>query len=258
MNTQLNIKLNITAIRALKDNYIWMMRKNDSDQVIIVDPGEEAPVIAVLDKFKLKLAGILITHHHSDHTNGAVGLQDKYHCPVFWSKDRKPGVNSDEEIAFPDVALKFRVLHIPGHTLDHVAYYGYGVLFCGDTLFTGGCGRIFEGTPAQMVDSLAKIMNLPDDTQIYCGHEYTQANLKFAKLIEPENADLLERIREIDLLREQKLPTVPALLSIEKKTNPFLRWHIKSVIDAVQNYTGEKLSDPVKIFENLRNWKNQH
>lgn len=250
--TQLNIKLNITGIRALKDNYIWMIRKIDSDQVIIVDPGEEEPVIAVLEKFHLKLSGILITHHHWDHSNGAAGLQDKYNIPVYWSKERE----ADEEVSFSDLKLLFRVLHIPGHTLDHVAYYGYDSLFCGDTLFTGGCGRIFEGTASQMYASLTKIINLPENTQIYCGHEYTQANLKFAKIIEPENTDLSERIRKTDLLREQGLPTVPALLSEEKKTNPFLRCHISSVIKAVENYVGEKLSDPVKVFEALRNWKN--
>lgn len=256
-STQLNVKLNITGIKALNDNYIWMIRKNDSDQVIIVDPGEETPVITTLEKFNLKLAGILITHHHWDHTNGAAGLGDKYNIPVFWSKDRLPSLNSDEEIVFPDLQLQFRVMHIPGHTLDHVAYYGYNTLFCGDTLFTGGCGRIFEGTASQMYASLTKIMNLPEDTQIYCGHEYTQANLKFAKMIEPENMNLLQRIQSTDKLREQGLPTVPALLSEEKKTNPFLRCHIKSVIDTVEKHLGEKLSEPVKIFEALRNWKNQ-
>lgn len=247
-----NIKLNITAIGALKDNYIWMIRKSNDHRVIIVDPGEEEPVIMALEKFNLSLSGILITHHHWDHTNGAAGLQQKYDCPVFWSKDRK----TDEEVSFSDLNLQFRVLSIPGHTLDHVAYYGYGAVFCGDTLFTGGCGRIFEGTASQMFSSLSKIMNLSDETQIYCGHEYTQANLKFAKIIEPENLDLSARIDEINTLRTQDLPTVPALLSTEKKTNPFLRCHIKSVAKAVENHVGEKISDPIKVFEILRNWKN--
>jgi hydroxyacylglutathione hydrolase len=245
-------QLNITGIKALKDNYIWMIGKNDNDQVVIVDPGEEEPVIAVLEKLNVKLSGILITHHHWDHTNGAAGLQAKYDIPVFWSKDRYAG----EEIILPGLKLQFRILSIPGHTLDHVAYYGHGALFCGDTLFTGGCGRIFEGTALQMYRSLAAIVNLPDDTQIYCGHEYTQANLKFAKMIEPENTDLLKRIHQTDSLREQGLPTVPALLSAEKKTNPFLRCRIKSVIEAVENHVSEKISDPAKIFECLRNWKN--
>jgi hydroxyacylglutathione hydrolase len=245
-------QLMITGIPALKDNYIWMIRKSGHDQVIIVDPGEEKAVIDTIELLKVKLSGILVTHHHWDHTNGVPGLQEKYHMPVFWAKDRKP----DEEISFSDLGLSFRVIKIPGHTLDHVAYYGHDSLFCGDTLFTAGCGRIFEGAAPQMYESLHKLTELPDNTQIYCGHEYTRANLRFAKLIEPENIDLLERIKEVDDLRAQNFPTVPALLSLEKKTNPFLRAHIPAVIQAVQKHTGQNISGASKIFEALRNWKN--
>jgi hydroxyacylglutathione hydrolase len=245
-------QLMITGLRALKDNYIWMIRKSNDNEIIIVDPGEEKGVIEAIGKLPVKLAGILVTHHHWDHTNGVLELQEKYDAPVFWAKDREEG----EEISFSSLGLKFQVIKIPGHTLDHVAYYSANVLFCGDTLFTGGCGRVFEGTAPQMYQSLGRLSQLPDDTSIYCGHEYTQANLRFAQLVEPENADILKRIDTADKLRTQNLPTVPALLSEEKKTNPFLRCDVPAVIQAVQRYTGKNFSDPSQVFEALRNWKN--
>ena len=152
--------------------------------------------------------------------------------------------------------LNLRVLDIPGHTRGHIAYYGDGSLFCGDTLFTGGCGRLFEGTPEQMYHSLNKLAALPEETLVYCGHEYTEANLRFAKTVEPQNKYLLQRIEQVKELREKNLPTVPATIAEEKHTNPFLRCTVPAVITAVEHYTGKRFKDPIHVFAHLREWKN--
>lgn len=241
--------LKVIPILALKDNYIWCIVHVPTQQCVIVDPGEAAPVFAALEQQKLKLAGILVTHHHWDHTKGIDEILKQFKVPVF----RYPLKTGDK---IPIDFLTLQALEIPGHTLDHTAYYGHGMVFTGDTLFTAGCGRVFEGTMEQMFASLKRIAELPDDTLIYCGHEYTQANLKFAQTVEAHNPDILSRIKATDEFRAKNLPTVPATLSLEKKTNPFLRTIVPEVIKAAEQHARKSLKSPLEVFTVLREWKN--
>lgn len=248
----------ITAIPALKDNYIWAIIENN--HALIVDPGEALPVMNFLDQNKLILTAILITHKHWDHSNGIDEIVTHHPVPVYGPITDDIYIThplqNNAEINFPELEATFKILHIPGHTLEHIAYYGKGALFCGDTLFTGGCGRVFEGTPQQMCDSLDKIMQLPDDTLIYCGHEYTQANLRFAETVEPDNLILQQRIVEVADKRKLNMMTVPSTLSLEKATNPFLRCEEKTVINSAEKYANAELKNRVDVFANLRKWKN--
>ncbi len=186
-----------------------------------MDPGVAAPVIKCLKTQDLQLSSILVTHHHADHTGGIDELLEHNPVPVF----SHATINNAHEIDLPDQHLKLKVLHIPGHTLDHVAFYNDEMLFCGDTLFAAGCGRIFEGTAQQMFVALNKLKNLPLTTKVYCGHEYTLANLKFAATIEPDNPAIFERLQKVEQLRDQNLPTLPSTIAEELATNPFLRAH---------------------------------
>lgn len=251
----------IIPLNAFKDNYIWTIL-NDRNHAVIVDPGEAQPIITFLEENpQLRLSGVLITHKHWDHCNGVPDILEKYSVPVYASFSKEiPHVSfpmKENDIFHIEGFEKFKVIEIPGHTLEHIAYYGSGVLFCGDTLFTGGCGRIFEGTPPQMFETLQKISALPEKTLIYCGHEYTLANLAFAKCVEPNNKILLERIKESEKLRSQHLPTVPSTLKLEKETNPFLRCDAPEVIQSVKNYCRKDLQTPAEVFEYLRKWKNE-
>lgn len=255
--------MKIQPITALKDNYIWVLTHSQSSHVAVVDPGDAIPVIHFLEQNKLTLAAILITHHHWDHTNGISALLARDQVPVYGSaKNKLTEINRSlietEKLDLPQLNINFQVIEIPGHTLDHIAYYcsTEKILFCGDTLFTAGCGKVFEGSPAQMYKSLAKLKALPEDTKIYCGHEYTENNLHFAKLVEPDNKDIMTRIDNTQKLRQQNLPTVPAMLAEEKLTNPFLRCEIENVIHAAEQYSGRKLTEPAEVFEILRQWKN--
>lgn len=253
--------LTIIPLLALKDNYIWLLRQQESTDVIIVDPGEAEPVIQFLTQHQLKLVAILITHHHWDHTNGIEGILNYWDVPVFAPKIEMPGVTNPVidgmKLQWDQLSLSFEVLAIPGHTKGHVAYFGNGLLFSGDTLFTAGCGRVFEGTVEQIYNSLSRLAALPNDTQIYCGHEYTQNNLRFAQAVEPGNADILQRIEKTNQLRASHRPTVPAFLSLEKQTNPFLRCNVPAVIAAAENHCQRRLSNPVEVFAVLRRWKNE-
>ncbi len=233
----------ITPIPALKDNYIWAIINRTNNTVLIVDPGEAEPVNTFLHEHKLTLSGILLTHHHWDHTNGAASLSKQHHVPVIGpEKDRIAGltraVHEGDEVNIAGFPLTFKVMEIPGHTLGHIAYYSPGMLFCGDTLFAAGCGRIFEGTPPQMFATLQKLAALPDDTNVYCAHEYTVNNLRFAEVVEPDNANIQKRMQKVRELREQQLPSLPSTLGEEKATNPFLR------CDTVDEFTRlRKLKD---------------
>lgn len=250
----------VIPIPALKDNYIWLLTL-PNHQAVIVDPGDAKPVLQVLKQNNLNLSAILITHHHWDHTNGVENLLQHFSVPVFGSmQDKVTGINQfvkqGDEIELTDQKLIFKVLEIPGHTLGHIAYFGNGMVFTGDTLFTGGCGRLFEGSAEQMVQSLHKLASLPAETKVYCGHEYTENNLRFALEVEPKNPDLLQRIKRTKELRSKNLPTVPATIAEEKQTNPFLRCEIPEVIKAAEEYLGHKTKNPVEVFAGLRFWKN--
>jgi len=251
----------IIAIPALRDNYIWCVADTERKQCVVIDPGEAQPVLHTLQQHDWKLTAILITHHHWDHTGGIEMIRKQYPVPVYGFCDEpinpltKP-LRDGETFSLPELKLTFQCLHIPGHTLGHCAFYGHGMVFSGDTLFTAGCGKIFEGTAQQMYDSLSKFIALPAETQLYCGHEYTTSNLKFASLVEPDNLAIIHRIAETQALRQQHLPSVPSLIGLELETNPFLRCEVDKVVAAAQHYAGKPLTDAVEVLHVLREWKN--
>lgn len=255
----------IVPIRAFTDNYIWVIR--DDSQAAVVDPGDATPVLDYLRYEKLKLVAILNTHHHNDHVGGNAGLLGEFMVPVYGPETESiptlthrlkenPEKEKEEGNAhLSEFSLSFRVLDIPGHTAGHIAYYGPNLLFCGDTLFACGCGRLFEGTAQQMVDSLKKLADLANDTLVYCGHEYTLNNIRFARVVEPGNQALAEREAAVEKLRKQNTPTLPSTIGMEKATNPFLRYHEPEVIRNASNYAGKQLTDPVSVFAAIRDWK---
>lgn len=250
----------IHPVPAFNDNYIWVL-VNDAKQAIVVDPGEATPVLVFLNQLKLTLNAILITHKHHDHTGGISDLIAEFPKTSVFSSSVMQITQTTHCVSDNDVihinGYDFRVIAIPGHTLEHVAYYSKPFLFCGDTLFTNGCGKIFEGTAEQMLQSLKKLTALPDDTQIYCGHEYTLSNIKFALHVEPKNQQLQKRFEAVKQLRSQNKPTVPSTMQLEKLTNPFLRCHEPSVIAAVSQRVGRKLNSEIEVFSELRQWKNK-
>lgn len=252
-------KMKIVPLKAFKDNYIWTLR--NSTQAAVVDPGEAQPVLSYLASEGLQLAAILATHHHPDHVGGIAEILRSHPCPVYGPKNEPiptltHPVSEGDRVSIPELSAEFSVLDIPGHTRAHIAYYGLGALFCGDTLFACGCGRVFEGTPEQMYASLGKLLALPDQTKVYCGHEYTLANMQFAKAVEPANAALAVREKRDQALRDRGLPTLPSTLGEEKATNPFLRCREPAVIDSANKYLGGRIGDPVSVFSAIRQWKN--
>lgn len=253
-------KLNITAIPAFDDNYIWLLRSGGK-ACAVVDPGDADPVLEVLQRHGLDLAYILLTHHHYDHTGGVSELLERYKATVFGPADERiPFVNQvcrqGDEIQLPDLNTKFQVLEVPAHTRSHIAFYADKALFCGDTLFSLGCGRFFEGTAADMQKSLDKLAELPAETEIYCAHEYTQSNCAFALAVEPDNAALQARANEINSLRMADKITLPSRLGDELLTNPFLRTREDSVVNMARTID-PKATPGVATMAVIRSWKDR-
>jgi hydroxyacylglutathione hydrolase len=253
--------LEATPLKAFSDNYIWLAHSpRQPRDVAVVDPGDAAPVIEALEQQHLTLKGILVTHHHADHVGGVAALRQRYGAPVIGPgaetiPERSRSVAGGDRVQMPELGLEFDVMDVPGHTRGHVAYYGHGALFCGDTLFSAGCGRLFEGTPAQMQRSLASLRNLPGETRVYCGHEYTLNNLRFALTVEPENGAAREYMETAKVLRSGNKPTLPSTLSLEIAVNPFLRWDEPTVQKSAERRAGRSLDNPVEVFATIRHWK---
>lgn len=255
--------IQVKPILAFKDNYIWCLINDTTNHCIIVDPGEAKPVVTFLKRSNLLLDAILITHHHWDHTNGIKAILKEHTVPVFGpAKEKIAGISNPvdegDSIELNNWPISFKVLAIPGHTLGHIAYYWDNLLFCGDTLFSAGCGRLFEGTAEQMLDSLNKLSQLPDGTKIYCGHEYTLSNLNFAQMLEPTNAHIKNYLAQVRELRQKNLPTVPSMLSMERLINPFLRCNEPEILSRVEKHRGKKFTFPAEAFAYLRQWKNNY
>jgi len=264
--------LSITDLHAFEDNYIWVMQKDS--HIWVVDPGEAQPVLDYLKQTQTQLAGILVTHHHWDHTQGIKQLKQQFpKCEIIASPKTQQAlpelpithlVQQGDKIAAAGVI--FEVIETPGHTLDHIAFFYSGgdhppVLFCGDTLFTAGCGRLFEGTPQQMTQTLLTLRNLPDSTLIYCGHEYTLTNINFAAIAEPHNAEIRKRQQQVIMRYQQKQNCVPETLGIEKKTNPFLRFDLEPLKQTLYNKRSlcfqKDTLNKADLFTLVRTWKDQ-
>ena len=252
-------RLTVTCIPAFHDNYLWLI--DNGEQAAVVDPGDAGPVIDELERRELQLATVLVTHHHPDHTGGLQQLKDRYDCEILGPQS--PHIPQVERQLhdgdhFELFGYSWGVIEVPGHTLDHIAYFLADTdppkLFCGDTLFAGGCGRVFEGSFEQMRSSLDKLRELPTSTMAYCAHEYTTANLQFALAVEPENAALLARIEQVREQREQGLATVPSQLATELATNPFLRFDQPGVISAAQ-HRSPAANGSDAVFAEIRRWK---
>lgn len=253
--------LQIQHIPSRQDNYIWLIR--EGNQAIVVDPGEASPVIERLEQLNLTLTAIFVTHHHYDHVDGVQALASKYpDCIIYGPKIHIPGISMHHLVEEGDVLkidsmnLEFRVWHTPGHTAEHVIYIGHDALFCGDTLFSGGCGRVFTGTIEQLYHSLQRLITLPDHTKVYSAHEYTMNNLRFCNHVEPNNPLLNNRIKEVSKLLQQGCPTLPSTIQHEKECNVFLRLDAPEVVYFAQNASNKYLENEIQIFAILREKKN--
>jgi|TARA_B100001094_G_scaffold322467_1_gene371836 hydroxyacylglutathione hydrolase len=253
--------LSIEPIKAFEDNYIWLLTTNEGS--IVIDPGESSKIKSLIDNNEIDLKGILITHHHYDHTNGLNDLSDNGMLDIYGPENNIVKINKrvKDSDCISIIGLDFEIIEVPGHTLDHIAFYSFNenmpILFCGDTLFSGGCGRVFEGTHKQMYDSLNKLASLPKHTKVYCGHEYTLSNLKFAIEVDTENKDLLDEYNHVKKLNISKNPSLPSTLDKELKINPFLRCNnmsIRNKINKEFNVSG----DDFEIFTALREWKDNY
>jgi hydroxyacylglutathione hydrolase len=260
----------VRPVPAFRDNYLWLIVDSTGTRAVVVDPGDAGPIERALEAASLSLDAILLTHHHADHTGGVAALVAARDCPVYgpWAEPIEGidhSLGDGDRVALPAFDIDFEVIAVPGHTRGHIAYYGKrlgeddprGVLFCGDTLFAAGCGRLFEGTPQQMHESLARLAALPPDTLVYCAHEYTLSNLAFASAAEPGSGAVAARLAEARALRERDIPTVPSAIGIERETNPFLRTDSPAVIAQLAARGIGSDAGPVERFAALRAWKDQ-
>ena len=264
--------LKITALRAFSDNYIWLLQRESQPQVVVVDPGQSEVVISYLNEHELQLVAVLITHQHYDHTGGVAKLLELYPDIAVIGPDRDCSevkldidllipefityaVGEGDTVFLPQLGLEFDVISIPGHTLDHLAFVGEGIAFCGDTLFGAGCGHIFSGTAQMFSASFSKLAALPAAMKLYCAHEYTVDNLGFAKWVEPDSESIVVRDK-IEMAKQEKgQPTIPTTVSLERATNPFMRLQQPQVKAAAENYAGKVLHNDWQVFAALREWK---
>jgi hydroxyacylglutathione hydrolase len=252
--------LEIIPLPAFNDNYIWMIV--NAPYAVVVDPGDASVVSDFLQQRQLQLKAILITHHHHDHTGGAAALAQQTQATIFGPANSSfngidQPLQDGEQHELPNIQMHFTVFTTPGHTLDHICYYSAPHLFCGDTLFAAGCGRLFEGTATQMHHSLSKIAALPTATKIYCAHEYTLSNLQFAAACEPHNSAITKRQQHCQAQRAQGQPTLPSVLTDELTTNPFLRSNQATIQQAAEQFSGQTLNTNAEVFAAIRAWKDQ-
>lgn len=253
--------LKTTPVPAFNDNYLWLIHSpDDPRRVAVVDPGDAGAVIDALSRDGLSLDTILITHHHGDHVGGVAELVERFSVPVFGPAGelipcRTHSLAGGDRVSLDGLGLKFEVIDCPGHTAGHIAYYGHDCLFCGDTLFSAGCGRLFEGTPAQMNASLHRLAALPPATRVYCAHEYTLSNLRFAAAVEPDNESVQAYTSRARDLRDQDCPTLPTTLALELEVNPFLRCTQPAVMAAAAQHAGTPMHDETAVFAEIRAWK---
>lgn len=256
-------KFSVFYVKIFTDNYIWILVNNENRHCVIIDPGDAKPLLNFVQLHQLIPIAIFITHHHRDHSAGIAEIVSTYNIPVYGStKSQLPEithpVDETSTIALEEANMRFNIMSIPGHTLDHIAYHFQDMLFCGDTLFSGGCGRVFEGSYEQMFNSLNKIAALPDQTKIYCTHEYTLANLLFAHKIDPDNIKLNEYLAFVQEKTKKDLITLPSTLEIEKQINPFLRCNNAAFVVQLEKREGIKFNETLDVFTYIRELKNSH
>ncbi|WP_041186281.1 hydroxyacylglutathione hydrolase [Candidatus Kinetoplastidibacterium desouzai] len=256
----------ILPIKSFNDNYIWTIIKND--KIVVVDPGDHKPILNFINKHSLTLLAILVTHHHNDHVNGIEKLCELNNIPVYASNKTPLSLcntylKEDDVILIPELDINLKVINTPGHTNDHISFYGQTVnsnrvLFCGDTLFSGGCGRIFEGTYKQMFQSLKKLSNLPLNTLVFSSHEYTINNLVWAMTVDNNNINIKQYYKHAKLLRKYEYPTLPSSINKELSINPFLRTNCMEIINSTSAHAKVRLKSELDVFIELRKWKNAH